>query len=314
MMLKILLGVVFTVLGAEAILRGSQAVRRHFNLPAFIAGLLLVGFGTSLPETAISIGATLMRFEELALGLLLGSAVVNLALILGICAVIKPLSPDRTLLSRDATATLGASIYLFASAIAQPIGWLWPVFGLLLFALYVSITLRREAALGEGGVMAQKAGYARTGPAKLAFGAGLMLIGLAAIVFGSAKLIEGSVGYAADMGISSTVIGLLVVALITSIPEAVIAFHSTYRGRGDVAVGSLLGSNIFNLLVVMPICMLLMPAGESLFASNWAPHALIASLITFIACAMILTDRRVSRLEGAALLIIYGGTVLAVLN
>jgi len=314
MALKLLLGILFTVLGAEAMLRGARTLKQRYKLPSFIVGLILVGFGTSLPETAISVGATLMRFEELALGLLLGSAVVNLALVLGISALIKPLKPNRKIIGRDALATLGASLYLFASALIQPTGWVWPVFGLVLFAAYLTATILRETALGGEGLMAQKADYARAGPTKVLFGIGLLLVGLAAIVFGSAKLVEGSVGYAADMGVPTTIIGLTLIAILTSIPEAVVSFHSAYRGRGEIAVGNLLGSNIFNLLVVLPICMLLMPSGESLFFGSWSLHALVAALISLIACTSILTDREVSRLEGGILVAIYGCALLAVLN
>lgn len=314
MVLQVLLGIVLVVLGAEAVLRGASTLKQRYKIPAFVIGLILVGFGTSLPETAIGIGATLMRFEGLALGLLLGSSIVNLALILGLSAIVKPLEPSRRAIGRDSLVTTLAALYLLASAVIVPTGWAWPVFGLLMFTAYVVMTVVKERALAGTGVMAQKANYVRAGPAKTLFGALLVLGGFAAIIFGSAQLIEGSVGYAADMGVQEAIIGLALVAIITSIPEAVISLHSAFKGQCDVAIGNLLGSNIFNLLVVLPVCMLLMPAGESLFAGGWAMYALAALLVSLIACIFIMSDRVVSRAEGAILVIIYGCFLIAALQ
>lgn len=314
MIVKLLLGVALIVVGAEAVLRGAGTLKRRFKVPAFVIGLILVGFGTSLPETAIAIGATLMRFEGLAVGLLLGSSIVNLALVLGISALVKPLSPSRRAIGRDSLATSIAALYLLASAIIMPTNWLWPVLGLALFAAFVVTTVLKERSLAGTGVMAQKANYVRAGPTKTALGAVLVLGGFAAIVFGSAQLIEGSVGYAADMGVNEAIIGLALVAIITSIPEAVISLHSAYKGQCDVAIGNLLGSNIFNLLVVLPICMLLMPAGESFFSQGWAMHGLAAVLISMIASLFILSDRSVSRAEGGVLVVLYGCYLAAALS
>lgn len=314
MALTLLIGIAFIVAGAEAVLRGAGTLRHRFKIPAFLVGFIIIGFGTSLPETALGVGATLMRFEGLALGLLLGSTIVNLALVLGLSALVKPLSPSRKAIGRDAIGTMIAALYLLASAVVQPTGWIWPVVGLALFALYVVTTLLREQTLAGTGVMAQKANYIRTGPAKTVLASLLLVGGLAAIVFGSAKLIEGSVGYAADMGISTAIIGFTIVALITSIPEAVVSLHSAFRGQSDVAIASLLGSNIFNLLVILPVCMLLMPGSVSFFAGDWAMHALAAFLISLIAGVFILSDRMVTRTEGAILVAVYGCYMAAALS
>lgn len=314
MALTLLLGIVFIVAGAEAVLRGAGTLRHRFKIPAFLVGFILIGFGTSLPETALAIGATTMRFEGLALGLLLGSTIVNLALILGLSALVKPLALSRKAIGRDGLATVIAALYLLISAVADPSGWIWPVFGLVLFSVYVVTTLLRQRELAGTGVMAQKANYIRTGPAKTLFAVILLLAGLGGIIFGCAKLIEGSVGYAADQGVSTAIIGLAIVALITSIPEAVVSLHSSYKGQCDVAVANLLGSSIFNLLVVLPICMLLMPSGVSFFAGDWAMHALAAALISLIAAGAIISGRAVSRLEGGILVAIYVAYMAAALS
>lgn len=314
MALKLLLGIICIVIGAEAVLRGSGTLRQRFKIPSFVIGFVIIGFGTSLPETAIGIGATLTRFEGLALGLLLGSTIVNLALILGLCALVRPLTPSRKAIGRDGLATMMASVYLLGGAVLQPTGWIWPVAGLVLFAGYFVMTLMGEHKLAGTGVMAQKADYIRTGPGKTVLGALLVLGGLAAIIFGCAQLIEGSTGYAADMGVSEAIIGLALVALITSIPEAVVSIHCALKGQSDVAIANLLGSNVFNLLVILPICMLLMPKGISLFEGNWTMHAFAAVMVSVLACSFIIGDRKVSRVEGGVLVLIYVGYLVAAIG
>ncbi|MEM1019789.1 MAG: sodium:calcium antiporter [Pseudomonadota bacterium] len=311
MIFNLLIGLLLIVIGAEAFLRGAGTLRKHFALPSFVVGLILIGFGTSLPELAVGIGATLARFEGVALGLLLGSVIVNMALILGLCALIEPIRMSSKAIGRDGAATVIAALYLLLGTLMEPTGLVWPLIGLALFALYVALTFFEERRLSGTGVMARKAEFVRTGPAKMALGLGLVVLGLGGIIYGSAKLIEGSVGYAADLGLPLTVIGLALLAVITSIPEAVVSIHSTIKGKGDVAVGNVLGSNVFNMLCVLPICQILMPGGESFFTGPWAMHAFAALMVSLVAYHFIVSEKTISRAEGAVLLTVYGGYLLA---
>ncbi|MEO0412681.1 MAG: hypothetical protein AAF221_12670 [Pseudomonadota bacterium] len=313
MILNFLVGLVFMIIGAEAFLRGAGSLRERFAVPHFIVGLIVIGFGTSLPELAISAGATAAGFETVALGLLLGSFIVNLALLLGLCAAIKPIDLNRKVIGRDgATMVIGAS-YLLVGTIMKPTGLIWPIIGFAVFALYCAMTLLEERSQAGAGVMAKKAEYLRQGPSEAILAMAILILGLGAIMFGGKKLVEGSVGYAADIGVPLTVIGLALLALITSIPEAVISIHSAIKGQSDVAVANLLGSNIFNLLFVLPLCQLLMPTGQSFFAGPWTMHAFAALLVGLITYNFILGSRQLGRLDGAVFLLIYCGYIAAAL-
>ncbi|MEM7568804.1 MAG: hypothetical protein AAF337_03315 [Pseudomonadota bacterium] len=313
MTIKLLIGFVLIVVGAEGFLRGAGGLRDVMKLPPFVIGLLLIGFGTSVPELAIGAGATLARFEAVALGMLLGSFIVNLALLLGICVLIKPITLSNKAIGKDGAAMVIAALYLLAGCVLKPTGWMWPVLGLALFATYMGLTFVEEGRLSGTGIMARKADFVRRGPTHTALNLILLVGGLGAIVFGSGQLIEGGVGYAADMGVPLTVIGIAIIAIFTSIPEAVVSIHSTLKGQGDVAVGNLLGSNIFNLLLILPLCQLLLPSGASFYAGPWSMHAFAALMVGLVAYGFILTNRAIGRLDGAVLLLIYGCYLLATL-
>lgn len=311
MILNFLIGLVFMVIGAEAVLRGAGSLKQRFGVPSFIVGLVVIGFGTSLPELAIGAGATAAGFETIALGLLLGSFIVNLALLLGICALAGQISLDKKVIGRDGAAMVIAASYLLIGTIVEPVGILWALVGFALFAGYTFVTYAVERRLDGTGVMARKADYIRVGPAESVLAIAILVLGLGAIMFGASKLVEGSTGYAADVGVPLTVIGLAILALITSIPEAVVSIHSTLKGECDVAVANLLGSNIFNLLFVLPLCQVLMPSGQSFFTGPWAMHAFAALLVGLIVYNFILSSRVLGRLDGCILLFIFGGYIAA---
>ncbi|SFD54792.1 cation:H+ antiporter [Thiohalospira halophila DSM 15071] len=286
--------------GGELLVRGALAVGRRLGLSPLLAGLVIVGFGTSTPELAVSLDAAARGADDLALANVVGSNAGNILLILGLCAVITPLTVTPLALRRDGWAMLGATGLLLALLGGGLMPWEG---GLLLAALagYLVVAWRSEsrAATPEGALHAAEAA-AVTPARRMATGVVLVVAGLALLVAGARLLVEGASGLAEAAGIPPAVIGLTVVAVGTSLPELAVSLTAALRGSGDVAVGNILGSNLFNALGVLGAAALVAPlqaAPRLLAVDQWVMLAAAAALVLFL-----YTGHRLGRREGAALL------------
>lgn len=286
--------------GGELLVRGALAVGRRLSLSPLLAGLVIVGFGTSTPELAVSLEAAARGADDLALANVVGSNAGNILLILGLCAVITPLTVTPLALRRDGWAMLGATGLLLALLGGGLMPWEG---GLLLAGLagYLVVAWRSEsrAATPEGALHAAEAA-AVTPARRMATGVVLVVAGLALLVAGARLLVEGASGLAEAVGIPPAVIGLTVVAVGTSLPELAVSLTAALRGSGDVAVGNILGSNLFNALGILGAAALVAPlqaAPRLLAVDQWVMLAAAAALVLFL-----YTGHRLGRREGAALL------------
>ncbi|MFN3911004.1 calcium/sodium antiporter [Hyphomonas sp.] len=318
MYLFVLGGLVLLFIGGEALVRGSVSVARKLNISELVIGLTLVGFGTSVPELVTSLQAVESGSVGIAVGNVVGSNIANIFLVLALAAIITPIMVHRNALARDGTIMIAATLLLC--------GLLWfdqfgRTAGIVLVALLIAYLtfslvadLRRQDATAdmhkaEGENV--EAGYGLT--------TGLLIAaaGLVAVVVGANLLVTGASTLARSFGISETVIGLSIVAIGTSLPELATSIVAALRKRADVALGNIIGSNIFNILGIVGITALVRPfsiqgnAGAEAMAGS-QPVSIISTtdvgalvLAAGLLMLFAMTGRQIARWEGAVLLLGY---------
>jgi cation:H+ antiporter len=311
--LLLLLGISLLAGGGDSLIRGALGLSERTRLSPLLVGIVVVGFGTSMPELVVSVDAVLDGHPDIAVGNVVGSNIANILLILGLCAVVTPLYVTPLGLLRDAATVIGATLlFLVLTAGGGVLGW-WA--GLLLLstlAAYLILSYFTErGATGSpaASVHQAEAGALERYPHSLARSLGAVLLGLLLLIAGSRIVLVGAVGFASSLGVSEALTGLTLVAVGTSLPELTISFISALRRQADVAVGNILGSNIFNLLGILGIAACVQPlAVEGRIASidQWVMLGAAIALVLFL-----LTGRRLSRIEGALLLTCYVGYIWA---
>lgn len=310
-LLWITLGLVALVLGAEFIVRYGARLARRLGVPPIIVGLTIVSIGTSAPELAVGIDAVLSGAGSLAVGNIVGTNIVNLLLILGFSAMIRPIVLGMQTLKVDLPSMAVASLLLFALLFDGSLSRVGGVILLMAAVVYTALLVwqtRRESArvLAE---FAQEYPPERTRGGGLAVMLHLILViaGIAVVTVGADWLVDGAVELAEAAGVSSAVIGLTIVAIGTSAPELATTIIATIRGDRDIAVGNLIGSSIFNLTLILGISMLFARdpvAVDPLLVMVDLP---IMVLVALVCIPVFLTGPRVSRLEGSAFVAAYGG-------
>ena len=311
LMIAIYLLAGFTLLvgGAEVLVRGAARLAAQFGIQPLIIGLTVVAFGTSAPETAVSVQAAYAGSGDLAIGNVLGSNIANVLLILGITALVAPLVVSRQLIRLDVPLMIGASLLVYGLALD---GNLNRLNGALLFVCIIAYTAfqvikgRQDTSnqaddefSEEYGLHQQPRPYARV------VNLGLLLAGLALLVGGANLLVHGAVELARAFGLSELVIGLTVIAIGTSLPELATSLIAVLKGERDIAVGNIVGSNLFNLLCVLGLTALVSPTAVPV-ASNALAFDFPVMIAVAIACLPIFFNGyRISRWEGALFVSYY---------
>jgi cation:H+ antiporter len=302
----LLLGVALLTAGGEALIRGSLAAARSLGVSPLLSGLVIVGFGTSAPELVVSIDAAVNGRPDIAIGNVVGSNIGNIGLILGVCALITPLAVKPLALRRDAVTVVASSILLLALAGGSALGRADATILLLALLAYLGwayLTERSGAAPPAELHKAEAAELSRV-PTSALWTVGAVVLGLLLLIGGSQVLLTGAVGIAEHLGVSEAVVGLTLVAVGTSLPELSISVIAAIRRHADVAVGNILGSNIFNLLGILGVSAILQPLpvhARIVQFDQWVMLGAALLLMLFL-----YTGRRLGRLEGGALLIGYG--------
>ncbi|WLD58526.1 calcium/sodium antiporter [Salinispirillum sp. LH 10-3-1] len=304
--LWVMLGILLLTGGGEALIRGSLAAAKRLGVSPLLSGLLIVGFGTSAPELVVSIDAAISGRPDIAVGNVVGSNIGNSLLILGLCALITPLAVKPLVLRRDGLMVVVASalflILLGGSALVQLDA------AILLFALLLYLVLayrtERSGAAPSAELHLAESEEVTALPTQAWQIIGAILFGLALLIVGSQVLLRGATGIATSFGVSEAVIGLTLVAIGTSLPELSISVIAAFRRHADVAIGNILGSNIFNVLGILGISALLQPLPihpRILQFDQWVLMGTALLLFVFL-----YTGRRLSRTEGGILLFGYG--------
>jgi cation:H+ antiporter len=302
-------GLVLLVAGAEVLVRGAAKLAAQFGIPPLVIGLTVVAFGTSAPETAVSVQAAFNNSGDLAIGNVIGSNIANVLLILGLTAVVAPLIVSRQLIRLDVPIMIGASLVVYALAWD---GSLSKLDGALLFAGVVAytgfliISSLRDKSSNEDDEFTKEFGLHETPkPYAWLINLALIIAGLVLLVSGSNFLVEGAVSLARALGLSELIIGLTVVAIGTSLPELATSVMAALRGERDIAVGNIVGSNIFNLLCVLGLASLVSPQAISV-----SPNALAFDFPVMIAVAVaclpiFFAGYRINRWEGLLFVAYY---------
>lgn len=304
--LFVLGGLVALVAGGDLLVRGAVNLARSLSVPPLVIGLTLVGFGTSAPELVTSLQAALSGSPGLAVGNVVGSNIGNVLLILGIAALMAPIAVDTRALWRDGAVLAGATALGMWAMTQGTIGRATGAVFVLALVAYVltTLVLERRRASATGAIYTAEADLLPAHPTRTGRDVLLTLAGLALTVLGARFLVQGAVEIAAAMGVSETVIGLTIVAIGTSMPELVTSVMAVRRGEGAVALGNVIGSNVFNLLGILGITAMVVPIQvptQILIVDIWVMAAATVALLVFAT-----TGARVSRREAGALLAAYG--------
>ena len=307
-------GLVIVVLGAEMLLRGATRIASMLGVSPIIIGLTVVSVGTSAPELAVGLTAAHEGRGPLAVGNIAGTNIVNILLILGLSAAIRPL-PTRSLSVRlDVPVMIATAGVLFIMALDGVLDRTEGL-GLLLAAIVYTVALvmlsRQEDSstrLEFRDALAGQAPPSRhpTGGGAWVWNAGLLVAGMALAVLGAELLVAGAVELAKAYGVSDAFIGLTIVAIGTSAPELVTTLISTARNDRDVAIGNLIGSSIYNVLVILGLTMLAAPAsGVDVSAEVLWIDLPLAALVAIVCLPVFRSDRMVSRREGVGFVLAY---------
>lgn len=309
---QLLFGIVILYLGAEWMIRGSAGLASAFGVKPLVVGLTVVAYGTSAPELAVSTKAALDNVQPIALGTVIGACAANISLILGITALIRPPEIDNRLIKREIPVLLG-------SAVAVPLclrdGYLSRGEGIALVAcaiLFTVITLTVSAKQLDEPATARAAsgkdGDAVEAASRL-WAVVMSVAGVGLLVFGSNQFVNGARGVASELGMSERMLGLTVVAIGTSLPELIAAIVAASRGQAALAIGSVIGSNLLNVFLVLGIVAYLRPIS---FGDRVHPVDGIGLVaITVLAVVAMRGRRQVSRLEGLILIAAYAAFVAA---
>ena len=311
----LLAGFVALIKGADMFVDGSSSVAAIFKVPSVIIGLTIVAMGTSAPELAVSTSAALSGSNEIAISNVVGSNIFNLLMVLGICAIIKPIPIEKTIKKRDFPISIGIVVFLLATLVPTIIvttnfstlkmsdnvatisRWAGIVL-ILMFVTYIVtliIIAKKNKTKGDD---VKKMSLLKS----IIF----IIIGIGLIVAGGHFVVESAKYIAAAFGMSETLIGLTVVAFGTSLPELVTSIVASRKGENDLAIGNVVGSNIFNVLLILGCSAAIHPVAVNMASIIDLAILIVVSIIVY---AFAIT-KNINRLKGAVMVLMYIGTVV----
>ncbi len=299
----LLAGLAGLFFGGEALVRGSVGIAQRLAMPPLLIGLTVVGFGTSTPELLVSVDAALRGVSDIALGNVVGSNIANILLIVGVSALVWPIRVSGDTLKRDTAVMMAAAIILVQ---IFAFGMMGRVAGGILFASLVAYLVfayrqSRNAPLADDGDLPV--------PAR---GLWLSLVwvigGLVALMFGARFMVDGAVTIARTFGVSEAFIGLTVVAVGTSLPELATSLIAALRKQSEIAIGNIVGSNIFNILGILGLTAIIAPIPV---ASRFLTFDLPIMIAVSLVLTLLLRRQTIGRGIGIVMLVAYVGYVLA---
>ena len=297
-------GIVILLLGADSFLKGASGLALHYGISPFVVGLTIVGFGTSAPELAVNLSAVWRGSTELALGNVVGSNIANVGLILGSCALITPLAVKMRMIKVEGPLMLAAALLLWALCSDGTLSR-WNALVLLLCFAGVMAYVARTARNEPDEVQLEFGEYAGT-QRELARNLLRLAIGLAALIYGASEMVDSALILAKLWGWSDLLIGLTVVAIGTSLPELASSLLAVWRRQSDIAVGNVVGSNLFNILLILGSTAAIQP----LPVSAGMLRVELPLMCGFMLMAYLAMGRkmRVTRGEGGLMLLAFVGS------
>ena len=307
----LIIGFVLLIKGADFFVDGSSSVAKILKVPTIIIGLTVVAFGTSMPELSVSVTAALRGSNDLAVSNVLGSNIFNLLVVLGCCALVKPVAAKWSLLKKEFPfSILITSILLLVDSdfsIMKILDgnqgfvlgrWAGLLF-LILFVLYIYATVKSALRSRAEAKDMEEEEYKTMSPLKSGI---YIVIGLIGIVWGGNLVVDSASNIALTFGWSQTFIGLTIVALGTSLPELVTSVVAARKGENDLAVGNVVGSNIFNILLILGVSSFITPITLDVTAVYDTIILIIASIVVYVSA---ISKREIQRKEGILFLVCY---------
>lgn len=314
--LLLITGMAILIYGANLLVQGASSFAKMLNIPNLIIGLTVVAFGTSFPELMINIFASLEGQSDLAVGNVVGSNIINVLLVIGLAAVIKPMEIQSFTVRYELPFSLLAMALLFVvandglinhtdySVLHRSDGMIFLSFFIIFIYYTFVVTTKSTEHNHEDGHDVKQMSKLKS--------ALYIIVGMVGLYFGGDFIVESAVVLATDWGLSEVVIGILVVALGTSLPELATSVVASYKGNADMAIGNIVGSNIFNIFLVLGVSASISPIEFNPEINKDLLMAFVATLLLFI---FVFTGkgRKVDRLEGSIFLALYFGYVILLL-
>ena len=305
-LIKLVIGFLLLVKGADFFVDGASSIAKKLRIPAFVIGLTIVAFGTSAPELAVSLTAALKGSNDIAIGNVVGSNIFNTLVVLGASAAITPIAVEKGMIKRDYPLSIFAAILLgvlsldmiLFKAPAMTIGRVDGIILLIAFALFMYMTIKAGLEQRTDSADEQEEGK------NMSMGKGIiiMIVGLAGIVIGGDLSVEGAKEIARAFGLSEALIGLTIVAIGTSLPELVTSIVAARKGESDIAVGNVIGSNIFNIFFILGTSATILPMNVSSTYLYDIAMLIAVMLITYLPIAK---TKRVGRGMGVTMILVY---------
>lgn len=310
--LFLVVGFVLLVKGADIFVEGSSSIAKRFHVPSIIIGLTIVAMGTSLPEAAVSVTASLANRNTLAVSNVVGSNIFNLMVVIGFCAVLTPVAVQKVTLKRDFPFSVICAILLLILGYIGPmqLGHVDGAILLILFAFFIGTMIRSALkANKEGKAVASEeveeadAMKVMSVPKSLIF----IVLGAAGIILGGDVVVNSASNIATSLGMSETLVGLTIVSIGTSLPELVTSVVAAHKNEVDMALGNAIGSNVFNILMVLGLAGAISPIPFLMENIIDIVILLVFSLIVWI---FAWTKEKLCRTEGIIMVLLYAAYVV----
>ena len=313
--LFLILGLVILTVGAELLTKGCVGMAARFRVPEFIVGLTVMAVGTSMPELTVSVMSALKGSTDMAIGNVTGSNIFNTLIILGICALVRPMVFTKENVRRDIPICIGASVLLvlFALYVGQGISR-WQ--GAIMLALYVAViwysirSAKKDTPDLDAGTDDGQRSQTSMGWGSVII---YIIVGLAGLIYGGNTCLESATAIARAWGVSEAVIAITIVAAGTSLPELASSLSAIANGKLSLALGNVIGSNVANILLILGTSGLIKPLtlGDISPLDIWM---VLGSAVLLLISALAIGQRRITRVEGALYLAIYVGYVVLLMK
>ena len=304
----LIIGFILLIKGADFFVEGASSVAKMLKVPSLIIGMTIVAMGTSLPETSVSIAASMNNQNTLAVSNVVGSNIFNLMVVLGVCAVITELKVSKDVLKRDYPfSVLCAILLLVAGVIGMTLGRMDGIIFLVIFAVFIFYLIKSALDARKSGEISEKEREMNEEMEEMedlpVWKCILYIVGGAiAIKYGGDWVVDSASVIATSFGISATLVGLTICSVGTSLPELVTSIVAARKNELDMAVGNVVGSNVFNILMVLGIAATVSPIAFLTENIIDIVVLLVFSLITWVLCV---TQKKLSKKEGILMLVLY---------
>ncbi|WP_455091891.1 calcium/sodium antiporter [Prevotella jejuni] len=300
----IVIGIVLVLWGADRLTDGAVAVAEKMKMPQIVIGLTIVAMGTSMPEFCVSLISALKGTSDLAVGNIVGSNIFNTLLIVGVSALVAPMSIMKTTVRKDIPFALVASALLLIMCLDEDISRIDAAILFVMFLIFMYITLRGAKAQGTDVEEKEKKSMATW------LSVVWILVGLTCLIGGSNLFVDGATAVATKLGVSEAVIGLTIVAGGTSLPELATSVVSARKGNSGIAIGNVLGSNVFNILAILGLTGVISPMTLKGITMTDLSMMVISIILIWL---FSFTKYKIERWEGAILTAVFVGYIYSLL-